>query len=186
MNYASIKKRDIANGKGVRVSLFVSGCTHHCPDCFNSETWDFNYGKPFTDDTINEILLALGPDYIEGLSLLGGEPFEPQNQAGLLQLVRKFKSEYPNKNIWCYTGYLFENILNGKVGDKPTANELLSYIDILVDGRFVKDLKNLSLKFKGSSNQRIIDVKKSLDLGEVVLSQIDLENNEILNRRMKK
>ena len=185
MNYASIKKRDIANGKGVRVSLFVSGCTHRCPDCFNSDAWDFNYGEPFTDGTVNEIISLLSPDYIEGLSLLGGEPFEPQNQAELLPLVRRFRSEYPTKNIWCYTGYLFEDILCGKVGDKQTANELLSYIDILVDGRFVKDLKNVSLKFKGSSNQRIIDVKKSLNSREVILSQIDLENNDILNRRMK-
>lgn len=120
MNYASIKKRDIANGKGVRVSLFVSGCTHRCPDCFNSEAWDFNYGEPFTDGTVNEIISLLSPDYIEGLSLLGGEPFEPQNQAELLPLVRRFKSEYPAKNIWCYTGYLFEDILCGKVGDKQT------------------------------------------------------------------
>lgn len=170
MNYAVIKKFDIANGPGVRVSLFVSGCRHHCKNCFNSEAWDFNYGKPFTEKTKEEIIDACDKDYVTGLSLLGGEPFEPENQEGVLGLARSFKEKFKNKNIWCYTGFDFENqLLCGKVGNPETVMELLSYIDVLVDGKFVEELKSPALIFRGSSNQRIIDVKKSLAAGKAVL-----------------
>ena len=125
MNYATIKPIDVANGPGVRVSLFVSGCTHHCKGCFNSEAWDFNYGKPFEKQAEEEIFSALSPDYIEGFSLLGGEPFEPQNQETLLPFLRKLKDKFPNKSIWCYSGYSFEDIVAGKVGDKLTAMSML-------------------------------------------------------------
>ena len=166
MNYATIKKNDVANGEGVRVSLFVSGCRHHCKNCFNKEAWDFAYGAPYTEEIENEILTALKPRFVSGLSLLGGEPFEPENQEAVLSLVKKVKETMPEKNIWCYTGFLFENIQKGSVGDSAVANELLSYIDVLVDGKFVEELKDLSLLFRGSSNQRILDVKASLAKGE--------------------
>ena len=163
MNYATIKKFDIANGPGVRVSLFVSGCRHKCKNCFNSEAWDFNYGMPFTKEVEKEIIEALKPAHIEGLSLLGGEPFEPENRKDLTMLCKEFKKAYPEKTIWCYTGFVFDDeLLEGKAGDKGEILEMLSYIDVLVDGRFVEDLKSAALLFRGSSNQRIIDVKKSL------------------------
>lgn len=170
MNYATIKKNDIANGPGIRVSLFVSGCRHHCKNCFNQEAWDFAYGTPFTQATIQEILTALSPSYIAGLSLLGGEPFEPENQESLLELVRQFKAHFPEKNLWCYTGFTFEtDLLSGKIGNPETVRELLSYIDVLVDGKFVEKLKDPSLLFRGSSNQNIIDVQKSLQENRMVL-----------------
>ena len=153
MNYATIKKTDIANGTGVRVSLFVSGCTHHCKGCFNPETWDFDYGQPFTREVAREILDACAPDYISGLSLLGGEPFERANQAELLKLLEEFGERYPEKNVWCYTGYTLEECLAD-----PARRECLRWIDTLVDGRYVEALRDLSLDFRGSSNQRIIDV----------------------------
>lgn len=169
MNYADIKQYDVANGTGVRVSLFVSGCTHHCKECFNKEAWDFNYGKPFTDKEIEDIIQYLKPGYIAGLSLLGGEPFEPANQEGLLPLLRKVKSTYPEKNIWCYSGYLFDkDILEHMCKESAITRELLSYIDILVDGEFVVAQKNLKVNFRGSDNQRIVDVKKSIETREVV------------------
>ena len=176
MNYAKIKKCDVANGPGVRVSLFVSGCNHHCKNCFNREAWDFNYGNNFTEKEENQIIEDLKPDYITGLSLLGGEPFERQNQEGLAPLVKKVKQEYPNKKIWCYTGFTFDKqILGEMVGqeNRETTKQMLENIDYIVDGRFVEELKNPSLKFKGSSNQRIIDVKKSLEQNEVVLWEED-------------
>ena len=170
MYYGEIKKCDIANGEGVRVSLFVSGCTHHCPGCFNQDTWDFSYGKEYTDETEQEIIEALSPDYINGLSLLGGEPFEPQNQQVLVQLLRKVREQYPQKTIWCYSGYLFDReLLSESRARCEYTDEMLSTIDILVDGRFVEKLKDIRLVFRGSSNQRIIDVKKSLNNGEVIL-----------------
>ena len=170
MHYGEIKKCDIANGEGVRVSLFVSGCTHHCPGCFNQDTWDFSYGKEYTDETEQEIIEALSPDYINGLSLLGGEPFEPQNQKVLVQLLRKVRERYPQKTIWCYSGYLFDReLLSESRARCEYTDEMLSMIDILVDGRFVEKLKDIRLVFRGSSNQRIIDVKKSLNNGEVIL-----------------
>lgn len=167
MNYAEIKNCDIANGPGVRVSLFVSGCTHHCPGCFNEVAWDFRYGKPFNQETIDLILGMLRPSYIRGLTLLGGEPFEPENQSAVVELLRQIKGEMPNKSIWAYSGYLFDrDILSGRLGD---TREYLSYLDVLVDGPFVQEKKNLSLRFRGSENQRIIDVPATLSRGEIVL-----------------
>lgn len=170
MNYAAIKKYDVANGPGVRVSLFVSGCTHHCPGCFNKETWDFNYGKPFDSDVINEILEALQPGYIHGFTLLGGEPFEYKNQIAVLPLLKEIREHYPDKDIWCYTGYDFEKDLLGDMAKQWLETyEMLSQIDILVDGEFVEAKKDLALRFRGSSNQRIIRVPESLDQNKVVL-----------------
>ena len=170
MNYATIKNRDIANGIGVRVSLFVSGCTHHCKNCFNKETWDFNFGEKFTEDTVNEIIKLLEPSYVNGLSLLGGEPFEVQNQGELLNLLRIVKATYPQKDVWCYTGYIFDTqLLKESRARCEHTDEMLSYIDILVDGPYIEEQKDISLQFRGSKNQRIIDVKKSLAEGEVVL-----------------
>ena len=163
MNYALIRENDIANGPGVRTSLFVSGCRHHCKGCFNPETWNFNYGNPFTQKEIDIIIEATKPSFIDGLTLLGGEPFEPENQAALVDLLKKFKENLPDKSIWCYTGFSFENDLLPKYNaDIENIKELLPLIDVLVDGRFVEELKNLSLRFRGSSNQRIIDVQKTL------------------------
>ena len=170
MHYGEIKKCDIANGEGVRVSLFVSGCTHHCPGCFNRETWDFCYGKEFTGETEEELLKALEPGYINGLSLLGGEPFEPENQEVLVPFLRKVRERYPEKTVWCYSGYLFDKeLLRESRARCGLTDEMLSMIDILVDGRFVELLKDITLVFRGSSNQRVIDVKKSLERGDVVL-----------------
>lgn len=170
MNYGEIKKTDIANGEGVRVSLFVSGCTHHCEGCFNKETWNFSFGKPFTEETQDEILKALSPDFINGLTLLGGEPFEPQNQRVLVELLKKVKEQYPDKSIWCYSGYLFdEELLKESRARCEVTDEMLSMIDVLVDGEFKQELKNITLKFRGSENQRIIDVKKSLATETIVL-----------------
>ena len=167
MNYATIKNCDIANGPGVRVSLFVSGCTHRCPGCFNEVAWDFNYGEPFTEETIETILNMLRPAYIQGLTLLGGEPFEPQNQGAVVELLRRIKQELPEKSIWAFSGYLFDkDILSGRLGD---TSEYLSYLDVLVDGPFVEAKKNLSLRFRGSENQRLIDVKASLASHSIVL-----------------
>ncbi len=170
MNYAQIKKHDIANGPGVRVSLYVSGCTHHCRNCFNPETWDFSYGSLFTEAAEKEILEALRPSYIRGLTLLGGEPFEPQNRPALTALAEKVRSELPEKTIWCYTGYDYEkDLLAGRVGEETSARALLQLLDVLVDGEFIEEQKVLDLRFRGSLNQRIIDVKKSLRAGHTVL-----------------
>lgn len=169
MNYAAIKKFDVANGPGVRVSLFVSGCTLHCKNCFNSEAWDFNYGNAFTEETEEEIIKALSPDFIKGFSLLGGEPFEPRNQETLKTLLRRIKAVYPNKEIWCYTGNLLDaDLLSPSRMRCEHTDEMLSYIDVLIDGRFVEEKKDLKLRFRGSSNQRIIDVKRTLAEGKVV------------------
>lgn len=173
MNYATIKPVDIANGEGVRVSLFVSGCRHKCKNCFNSEAWSFSYGKPFTTETIEQLLGFLAPDYITGVTLLGGEPFEPENQPELAKFLEEFKAKFPTKNVWCYTGFVYDKELLGKSRAKtPYTLKMLKNIDVLVDGRFVENLKDISLKFRGSSNQRIIDVKQSLDAGEVVEYQL--------------
>ena len=169
MNYATIKNCDIANGPGVRVSLFVSGCTHRCPGCFNAVAWDFDYGEPFTQDTVDTILKLLALPHIKGLTLLGGEPFEPQNQGAIVDLLRQVRKTYPQKSIWAFSGYLFEkDILSGRLGD---TREYLSYLDVLVDGPFVEAKKNLSLRFRGSENQRLIDVPASLAAGETILWQ---------------
>ena len=170
MNYATIKPRDIANGPGVRVSLFVSGCTHRCPGCFNEVAWDFDYGTPFTEETVEKILNMLRPNHIRGLTLLGGEPFEPQNQGAIVELLRRVKQELPEKSIWAFSGYLFDkDILPGRLGDPAITREYLSYLDVLVDGPFVQAKKNLTLRFRGSENQRLIDVPASLESGTVVL-----------------
>ena len=171
MNYGEIKKYDIANGIGVRTSLFVSGCRHHCKGCFNPDTWSFEYGKTYTKETENDIVSSLAPYYISGLTVLGGEPFEPENQATIVGLLKRVKEEYPDKNIWVYSGYLFEELM-GKIPSHArceVTDEMLSYIDILVDGEFVEAKKDISLHFRGSSNQRIIDVKKTLETGEISL-----------------
>ena len=169
MNYATIKNCEIANGPGVRVSLFVSGCTHRCPGCFNAVAWDFDYGEPFTQDTVDTILKLLALPHIKGLTLLGGEPFEPQNQGAIVDLLRQVRKTYPQKSIWAFSGYLFEkDILSGQLGD---TREYLSYLDVLVDGPFVEAKKNLSLRFRGSENQRLIDVPASLAAGETILWQ---------------
>lgn len=170
MHYAEIKTCDIANGPGVRVTLFVSGCTHRCQNCFNEETWDFQYGRPFTTETQNELMNALRPAYIKGLTLLGGEPLEYSNQRGLLPFVRRVKKELPEKNIWCYTGYTFEtDVLERMCVEWEETEELLSYFDVLVDGEFIQEKKNMGLRFRGSSNQRLIRVPESLREGKTVL-----------------
>ena len=170
MNYATIKNCDIANGPGVRVSLFVSGCTHRCPGCFNEEAWDFNYGKPFTQDTVDSILNMLEPDHIKGLTLLGGEPFEPLNQPEIVKMLRQMKQKYPNKTVWAFSGYLFDkDILSGRLCPWEVTREFLQYVDVLVDGPFVMAKKDLSLRFRGSSNQRLIDVPTSLCENRVIL-----------------
>lgn len=166
MNYADIRPIDVANGPGIRVSLFVSGCTHACPGCFNPEAWDFGYGQPFTKDEEDAILTHLAKPYVKGLSLLGGEPFHPSNQAAVLALVKRVREAYPGKDIWCYTGYLYEDLLAGRVGEHSW--ELLEQLDVLVDGPFVLEQKELSLRFRGSANQRLIDVPVSREAGTVV------------------
>ena len=174
MNYATIKYNDIANGIGVRTSLFVSGCTHHCKGCFNSVAWDFMYGEPFTEDVENAILKSLDTEFNDGLTLLGGEPFEPQNQAVLLPFLKKVKKAFPNKTIWCYTGYIMDtDLLKPSKAKTVHTKEMLSLIDVLVDGPFIEEQKNISLRFKGSENQRIIDVKESLKQNKVVLFDIE-------------
>ncbi|MCR4717145.1 MAG: anaerobic ribonucleoside-triphosphate reductase activating protein [Lachnospiraceae bacterium] len=170
MYYSVIKKKDIADGPGVRVSLFVSGCPHKCKGCFNADTWDYEYGQPFTEDTIDEVIEALSPNYIRGLTLLGGEPMVQVNQAGLLPLLRKVNEIYPDKDIWCYSGYVFDKyVVPVMLKEWPETEEFLSYIDVLVDGPFILEQKDWSLKFRGSANQRVIDVQESLKKGEVII-----------------
>ena len=170
MNYADIKRIDVANGPGGRGSLFVSGCTHHCKECFNPETWDFGYGKLFDEKAEDEIIQYLKPDYIKGLTLLGGDPMEKVNQQALIPLLEKVKKEYPDKSIWCYTGYDFENdIKENMLENCEVTKKFMSYIDVLVDGEFKLELKDLNLVFRGSSNQRIIMVKESLESGNIIL-----------------
>ena len=169
MNYANIKYNDISNGPGIRTSLFVSGCTHRCKGCFNSIAWDFNYGELFDKKVEDEIIESLRQPHIKGITLLGGEPFEPQNQGALLELTNRIRKELPNKNIWCFSGYTIEEMLTGKLSECETTRPLLENIDVLVDGKFVEELKSLMLKFKGSSNQRTILVKETLEKKEIVL-----------------
>lgn len=172
MNYATIKNCDIANGPGVRVSLFVSGCRHRCKGCFNEVAWDFSYGEPFTEQTIDTILQMLAPAHIKGLTLLGGEPFEPENQPAIVELLRCVKAQYPEKSIWAFSGYLFDkDILAWRLGPREITEEILGYLDVLVDGPFILEKKNLSLRFRGSENQRLINVPESLRSGEIVLWQ---------------
>ena len=169
MNYATIKNCDIANGPGVRISLFVSGCTHHCKGCFNEVAWDFDYGEPFTQQTIRTILDMMKPGCIKGLTLLGGEPFEPENQGPIVELLRQVKKAYPQKSIWAFSGYLYEKITSHTLGDWAVTQEFLSYLDVLVDGPFVEEKKNLALRFRGSENQRLIDMPATLASGKIVL-----------------
>ena len=188
MKYATIKKMDIANGPGVRVSLFVSGCRHHCKGCFNEEAWDFNYGTEFTEDTINEILEALKPNYITGLSLLGGEPFEKENQAALVELTNRVREVYPDKTIWAYSGFLFDKQIRDKMCTMwEETPKLLKNVDILVDGKFEEENKDPKLFFRGSSNQRIIDVQESLAQDEVVLKDeiyLKEQNRSVFSRQV--
>ena len=169
MHYGAIKNCDIANGNGVRVSLFVSGCTHHCKNCFNPETWSFTYGQEFTEETEQKLLALLAPDFIKGLSLLGGEPFEVQNQRVLLPFLKKVRKTYPHKDIWCYTGYTLEtDLLSESRARCEATDEMLSLIDVLVDGEFVEELKNIRLRFRGSENQRILRLPETLASGNPV------------------
>ena len=172
MNYATIKWTDIANGEGVRISLFVSGCTHRCKNCFNEVAWDFTYGEVFDETVENQILKELDSSYIAGLSLLGGEPLEPQNQKALYPFIKKVKERYPEKTIWCYTGFVFDEktgLLKESNKNTEWTKKLISLFNVLVDGAYIEELKDIRLKFRGSSNQRVIDVKKSLKKGECVL-----------------
>lgn len=174
MYYGNIKKYDIADGEGVRVSLFVSGCTNHCKGCFQQETWDFNFGKPYTEETEQEILKALDHGYIQGLTLLGGEPFEPENQRVLVHLLKKVRQMYPQKDIWSYTGFVLDkDLLPGERKHTEVTDEMLSYLDVLVDGPFMLDKKNISLEFRGSENQRLIDMNKTRQTGTIVLYHVD-------------
>ena len=167
MNYANIKYYDIANGPGVRTSVFVSGCRHHCPGCFNAVAWDFDYGQPFDKTVRNEVFASCQPDYIAGLSLLGGEPFAPENQAAVLAFVRQVREKFPLKDIWCWTGYLYEELAAGKIGEH--SRELLTQLDVLVDGPFIMEQKDITLRFRGSTNQRVLNVQSSISSGEPVL-----------------
>ncbi len=169
MHYGNIKKLDIADGDGVRVTLFVSGCRNRCKNCFQPETWSFDYGKPFTEETVKELLTALAPSYVDGLTLLGGEPFEPENQRELVKLLHRVREAFPKKNVWSYSGYTLEQICGEWHPHCEVTEEMLSMIDVLVDGRFVEALKDVSLKFRGSSNQRIIDLKQTKVAGRIVL-----------------
>lgn len=170
MNYAEIKPCSIENGTGVRVSLFVSGCRHHCRECFNPETWDFNFGMPFTKETEEKIIEQLKPEYIAGLTLLGGDPGEVENQAALLPLLRKIKDRLPGKTVWIYTGYLYEDFLAQGVAYCEATEEFLSLIDVMVDGPFVLEKKDISLKFRGSENQKMIDLRETERQGAIVLA----------------
>lgn len=170
MHYGEIKERDIANGEGVRVTLFVSGCENHCPNCFQPQTWDYEYGRPFTVETEEYILSLLNAAYVNGLTLLGGEPFEPANQRALVPFLRRVRERYPNKTIWSFTGFTWEELhTEGCRGRCEVTDEMLSLLDVLVDGRFVEELKNISLQFRGSSNQRIIDLNATRAAGEIRL-----------------
>ena len=176
MNYAKIKWFVISNGPGVRVSLYVSGCRNHCKNCFNPETWDFCYGQPFTEEVANSIINGLKPSHIKGFTLLGGDPFEPENQVALAPFLKKLRAACPDKSLWCFTGYDLErDLLTGKLGNLDTVNEMLNCLDVLVDGKFVEELKDLSLRFRGSSNQRIIMLKPTLERDEIVLWDEDSE-----------
>ena len=170
MYFSVVKYCDVANGPGVRTSVFCSGCSHRCKGCFNAATWDYKYGREFTKEDEDKIVESLAPDYVEGITLLGGEPFEHVNQIGMLNLLRRIKATYPNKTIWAFSGYLFDrDIMERMCKEWPETREYIGYIDVLVDGRFVLELKNLKLKFKGSANQRTIDVQESLKQGKTVL-----------------
>ena len=168
MNYGAIKKCDIANGVGVRTVLFVSGCTHHCKGCFQPETWNFDYGERYTKETEDEIIESLRPDYVDGITLLGGEPFEPENQRELVKLLRRIKKELPQKTVWSFSGFTYEELTGSRAVCEVT-KEMLSMLDVLVDGEFVEAKRNISLRFRGSENQRLIDMNKTRKEGKIVL-----------------
>ena len=172
MHYGMIKKSDIANGEGIRTTLFVSGCRNRCKGCFQPQTWDFNYGKPFTDETAEQIFKTFENPFVRGLTVLGGEPMEPENQVALLPFLKEFKHRFPEKTIWLYTGNLYEELSGFAEGSEkrlPITDEILSLVDILVDGRYVEALRSIGLRFRGSSNQRVIDMNKTRELGDVVI-----------------
>ena len=169
MNYGAIKKCDIANGVGVRTVLFVSGCTHHCKGCFQPETWNFDYGERYTKETEDEIIESLRPDYVDGITLLGGEPFEPENQRELVKLLRRIKKELPQKTVWSFSGYTYEELTGDSRAVCEVTNEMLSMLDVLVDGEFVEAKKNISLRFRGSENQKLIDMNQTRKEGKIVL-----------------
>lgn len=169
MNYGAIKKCDIANGVGVRTVLFVSGCTHHCKGCFQPETWSFDYGERYTKETEDEIIESLKPDYVDGITLLGGEPFEPENQRELVKLLRRIKKELPQKTVWSFSGYTYEELTGDSRAVCEVTNEMLSMLDVLVDGEFIEAKRNISLRFRGSENQRLIDMNKTQKEGKIVL-----------------
>ncbi len=169
MNYGAIKKCDIANGVGVRTVLFVSGCTHHCKGCFQPETWNFDYGERYTKETEDEIIESLRPDYVDGITLLGGEPFEPENQRELVKLLRRIKKELPQKTVWSFSGYTYEELTGDSRAVCEVTNEMLSMLDVLVDGEFIEAKRNISLRFRGSENQRLIDMNKTRKEGKIVL-----------------
>ena len=169
MNYGAIKKCDIANGVGVRTVLFVSGCTHHCKGCFQPETWNFEYGERYTKETEDEIIESLRPDYVDGITLLGGEPFEPENQRELVKLLRRIKKELPQKTVWSFSGFTYEELMGDSRAVCEVTNEMLSMLDVLVDGEFVEAKRNISLRFRGSENQRLIDMNKTRKEGKIVL-----------------
>ena len=169
MNYGAIKECDIANGVGVRTVLFVSGCTHHCKGCFQPETWNFDYGERYTKETEDEIIESLRPDYVDGITLLGGEPFEPENQRELVKLLRRIKKELPQKTVWSFSGFTYEELTGDSRAVCEVTNEMLSMLDVLVDGEFVEAKRNISLRFRGSENQRLIDMNKTRKEGKIVL-----------------
>lgn len=169
MNYGAIKKCDIANGVGVRTVLFVSGCTHHCKGCFQPETWNFDYGERYTKETEDEIIESLRPDYVDGITLLGGEPFEPENQRELVKLLRRIKKELPQKTVWSFSGFTYEELTGDSHAVCEVTKEMLSMLDVLVDGEFVEAKRNISLRFRGSENQRLIDMNKTRKEGKIVL-----------------
>ncbi len=170
MNYGAIKYCDVANGIGCRTVLFVSGCRNHCKGCFQPETWNFQYGKPFTQEVEAEIFASLQPDYVSGITLLGGDPFEEENQRGLVRFMQELRRRFPNKNVWAYSGYVYEDLIPGGRKHCEVTDALLETIDILVDGRFIEEQKDIRLKFRGSVNQRIIDLKKTRELDTIVLA----------------
>ena len=175
MNYAELKTYDVANGPGIRVSLFVSGCAHHCKGCFNEEAWDYDYGKPFTDEVIDQIIDAMSFGAYRGITFLGGEPLDPKNQADVLKTAKRVKEVYPDKDIWLFSGYLYENLTGDMAKECPDLEEILSLVDVLVDGPFIEDQKNLMLLFRGSENQRLIDMNKTREKGEIVLWEREID-----------
>lgn len=181
MHYAKIKECDISNGPGIRISLYVSGCRNKCKGCFNKETWDFKYGKEFTNEVLQKIIKEANKDYIEGLTIVGGEPFEPENQETVLEIIKEFKKKYPNKNIWVFTGYLLDNQIKKWCDTLPHTKDIITNIDVLVDGKFIEELKDPDLGFRGSSNQRIIDIKETIKKNKIILhyKQDNKENKRI-------